>query len=423
MLRPEDNEKITRVGPGTPGGEYLRRYWQPILLSWELPEPDCAPVRVRLLGEDLVAFRDSEGHVGFIDAYCPHRRAPMFFGRNEECGMRCVYHGWKFDRHGDCTDMPSEPAGTPLQARVKIKAYPAYEGGGVVWCYMGPKDKQPAPPDYEWMRAPESHRFVSKTFEDCNWLQALEGGLDTAHSSYAHNNDIANRNTPRNRDRAPRLDVELTDYGYRYISTRQSNDGGSYIRVYQYIMPAQQIRGSVIKIEGGKADYPRFDGHLWTPIDDETCFVFNTMYSYDANTPLPADIVQGWESRAGRGPEHHIPGTFKLIAGKSNDYFIDRQVQKTQTFTGIAGVNTQDYALQEGMGAIVDRSLENLGTSDKAIVAMRRMMLRSIDAVAKGEDPPGVDPRSHGSVRPYDDYLPAGADWKQAFEKELAAKW
>ena len=147
------------------------------------------------------------------------------------------------------------------------------------------------------------------------------------------------------------------------------------------------------------------------------------MYSYDASTPLPEDIVKGWESRAGRGPEHHVPGTFKLIASKANDYFIDRQLQKTQTFTGITGVNTQDYALQEGMGQIVDRSQENLGTSDKAIVTMRRMMLRAIDAVALGEDPPGVDPKIHGSVRPYDDYLPAGADWRQLFEDELSAKW
>ncbi len=423
MLRPEDNVKITRVGPGTPCGEFMRRYWQPFLLSSELPEADCPPVRVRLLCEDLVAFRDTDGRVGLIDAHCPHRRAPMFFGRNEECGMRCVYHGWKFDRNGDCVDMPSEPAGTPLQARVKIKAYPTFEGGGVVWAYMGPREHMPAPPDYEWMRAPETHRFVSKTYEDCNFLQALEGGLDTAHSSYAHNNDIANRNMPRNRDKAPRLDVELTDYGYRYISTRRTGDSGSYVRVYQYIMPAQQIRGSIIKIEGGRSDRPRFDGHIWVPIDDESCFVFNTMYSYDANAPLSHDFVMAFESRAGRGPEHHEPGTFRLLANRSNDYFIDRHVQKTQTFTGIAGVNTQDYALQEGMGAIVDRSLENLGTSDKAIVAMRRMMLRSIDAVARGEDPPGVDPAIHGQVRPYDDYLPDGADWRQLFEKELAAKW
>jgi phthalate 4,5-dioxygenase oxygenase subunit len=423
MLRPEDNVKITRVGPGTPCGDLMRRYWQPFLLSSELPEADCPPVRVRLLCEDLVAFRDTDGRVGLIDAHCPHRRAPMFFGRNEECGMRCVYHGWKFDRNGDCVDMPSEPAGTPLQARVKIKAYPTFEGGGVVWAYMGPREHMPAPPDYEWMRAPETHRFVSKTYEDCNFLQALEGGLDTAHSSYAHNNDIANRNMPRNRDKAPRLDVELTDYGYRYISTRQSAEKDAYVRVYQYIMPAQQIRGSIIKIEGGRSDRPRFDGHIWVPIDDESCFVFNTMYSYDASAPLPRDFVMAFESRAGRGPEHHVPGTFRLLANRSNDYFIDRHVQKTQTFTGIEGVNTQDYALQEGMGPIVDRSLENLGTSDKAIVAMRRMMLRSIDAVARGEDPPGVDPAVHGQVRPYDDYLPAGADWRQFFEKELAAKW
>jgi len=423
MLRAEDNEKLTRVGPGTPGGRFLRRYWQAFLLSSELPENDGAPLRVRLLGEDLLAYRDTDGHVGLIDAYCPHRRAPMFFGRNEECGMRCVYHGWKFDRHGDCVDMPSEPAGTPLQARVKIKAYPTYEKAGVVWAYMGPKELQPPAPDYEWMRAPDTHRFVSKTFEQCNFLQALEGGLDTAHSSYAHNNDIQNKNMPRNRDKAPRLDVELTDYGYRYISTRKVSDDQDYVRIYQYIMPAQQMRGSIVKIEGGLADYPRFDGHIWTAIDDESTFVFNMMYGYDANAPLPADKVAAWESRAGRGREHHLPGSFKLIRNASNDYMIDRQMQKTRTFTGIDGVNTQDYALQEGMGGIVNRSLENLGTSDKAIVAMRRLMARSIEAVANGDAPPGLDPAVHGSVRPHDNYIPAGSDWRETLQGELVAKW
>src|SRR5688572_24787292 len=153
MLSVEDNERITRVGPGTPGGEMMRRYWQPALLSEELPEPDGAPLRVRLLGEDLLAFRDSTGKVGLTDAYCPHRRAPLFFGRNEECGIRCVYHGWKFDVNGECTDMPSEPAGSPLKAKVKLKAYPTAELGGIVWAYMGPPDKQPGLPNQEWMRA------------------------------------------------------------------------------------------------------------------------------------------------------------------------------------------------------------------------------------------------------------------------------
>ena len=423
MLRPEDNAKLTRVGPGMAAGAFLRRYWQPILLSSELPECDGAPLRVRIMCEDLLAFRDSDGVVGMVDAYCPHRRAPLFFGRNEDCGIRCVYHGWKFDRHGDCVDMPSEPAGTPLQARVKIKAYPTHEKAGVVWVYMGPPELQPPPPDYEWMRAPDSHRFVSKTFENCNYLQALEGGLDTAHSSYAHNNNIKNRDLPRARDKAPRIDVEPTDYGYQYVSTRRIDETQDYVRVYQYIMPAQQMRGSIARIEGGRAEHPRFDGHIWVPIDDESCFVFNTMYGYDDQAPLPRDLVMAWESRAGRGPEHHIPGTFALLRNAGNDYLIDREKQKHQTFTGIDGVNTQDYALQEGMGAIADRSLEHLGTSDKAIVAMRRMMMRAVDAVASGESPPGVDPESHRHARPHDNYAPSGADWRTQFADELVAKW
>lgn len=423
MLKMEDNHRLTRVGPGTPAGIMLRRYWHPLLLSEELAEPDGAPLRVRLLGEDLLAFRDTGGKIGLVEAYCPHRRAPLFFGRNEECGLRCVYHGWKFDVAGNCTDMPSEPEGTPLKSRVKLKAYKTYEKAGVIWAYIGPADREPSPPDYEWMRAPETHRFVSKTFEHCNYLQALEGGLDTAHSSFAHNNDIANKNMPRNRDTAPRLDVELTDYGYRYISTRVSDSGKNYVRVYQYLMPAQQVRGSYISIEGGKNQFPRFDGHIWVPVDDESCYVFNTMYSYDDSVPLPREVAMEWEARAGRAPEHHIPGTFKLKANASNDYFIDRQLQKTKTFTGIEGVNTQDYALQEGMGTIVDRSRENLGTSDKAIVAMRRQMMRAIDGCSKGEDPPGLDPASHGCVRPHDNYVPTGGDWRKAFGEELQAKW
>ncbi len=160
MLKHEDNERLTRVGPGTAMGALMRRYWQPILLSSEVAEPDCPPVRVRLLGEDLIAFRDTNGNVGMVDAYCPHRRAPLFFGRNEECGIRCVYHGWKFDIEGNCVDLPSEPADSPMKHKAKLTAYPTVERGGVVWTYMGPSDKQPEPPDYEWTRAPESHRFT-----------------------------------------------------------------------------------------------------------------------------------------------------------------------------------------------------------------------------------------------------------------------
>ena len=171
MLSREDNERAVRVGPGTPAGELFRRYWQPALLSWELDRTDGAPLRVRLLGEDLIAFRDTENRVGLVDAYCPHRRAPMFYGRNEECGLRCVYHGWKFDVDGNCVDLPSEAADSPMKSKSKIKSYPTVEKGGVIWAYMGPAEKMPAPPNYEWTRAPETHRHVSKTYEACNYLQ------------------------------------------------------------------------------------------------------------------------------------------------------------------------------------------------------------------------------------------------------------
>jgi phenylpropionate dioxygenase-like ring-hydroxylating dioxygenase large terminal subunit len=422
MLTVEENEKVTRVGPGTPAGKLLRRYWQPLCLSTELPEKDGAPLRVRILGEDLIAFRDTTGAVGLVDAYCPHRRAPLFFGRNEECGLRCVYHGWKFDRHGNCVDMPSEPAGTTLQAKVKILSYPTIEKGGVVWTYMGPKDQTPPEPDYEWTRAPESHRFVSKTFENCNYLQALEGGLDTAHSSFAHNNKLGDRSNLRQHDKAPHIDVERTPYGYYYVSTRKV-DAGKYIRVYHYVMPAQQLRASVIGYEGTRNKPARLDGHIWVPIDDYTTHVYNIMAGPHEEDVLEPEKVEIRETAAGRGKDDVIPGTFRLKRNQSNDYLIDRQMQKTKNFTGIVGVNTQDFALQEGMGPICDRSKEFLGTSDKAIVAMRRLLLEAINMNEKGEMPRALDPATYRTVRAYDRVIPADADWKQAMAEDIVAKW
>src|SRR6202453_747011 len=339
MLTPEQNARLTQVGPGTPMGNLMRRYWLPALLSEEVPEPDGAPVRVRLLGEDLVAFRDSTGVVGLVSAYCPHRRAPMFFGRNEECGLRCVYHGWKFSADGTCVDMPSEPPDSLFKAKVTIGAYPTWEGGDVIWVYMGPKEAQPPNPNYEWLRAPSTHRRISKTFEDANYLQALEGGLDTAHSSFAHNEKLGDKNWIRNRDGAPRLDVERTDYGYTYVSTRNVGADGKYVRVYHYVMPAQQMRGGVTSWTGtGKADVPRLDGHMWVPIDDESTMVFNMIWSYDEHVPITPQWYAADEARWGRGVDDLVPGTFKLKKNLSNDFMIDRQMQKTKNFTGIVGL-------------------------------------------------------------------------------------
>jgi len=428
MLKHEDNERLVRVGKGTPGGELFRRYWMPACLSEELPERDGAPLRVRLLGEDLIAFRDTKGDVGLVDAYCPHRRAPMYFGRNEECGLRCAYHGWKFDKHGDCVDMPSEPMGSPLKDRVKMFAYPTYEAGGVVWTYMGPKEKMPATPDYEWMRAPASHAYISKTYEECNYLQALEGGLDTAHSSFVHNISVGSKNALRNADTAPRLDVNVTDYGYNYISTRDAGDNEKYIRVYQYVMPTQQMRGAVAKWDknGGADDphkVPKIDGHIWAPIDDEHTWVYNWTYAIDKSISYTSQDFEDFETFAGRGKDATIPGTYFPIRNKANDYLVDRKVQKTQTYTGITGINTQDFALQEGMGAIVDRSREFLGSTDKAIITMRRLMLEATRQVEEGAAPRGSDPASYRDIRPYDAVVPADMDWRVAFKDLLVAKW
>jgi len=422
MLKREENERLVRVGPGTPAGALFRRYWQPALLSEELPEPDGAPVRLRLLGEDLIAFRASDGTVGLVDAFCPHRRAPMFFGRNEECGLRCVYHGWKFDGAGTCVDMPSEPPDSLFKTKVAIKAYPTWEGGGAVWTYMGPPELRPPDPDFEWCRAPATHAYVSKTYQDCNYLQAVEGGFDTAHSSFLHNEELGNKNWTRNRDGHPRLDVEKTDYGYYYVSTRDIGDDQQWVRVYQYVMPAQQMRAGITGYHGRRAEVPKVDGHVWVPIDDQHTWTWNWNVAYD-ETPFPPHFRETWESFSGRGKDDLIPGTYKLKANLANDFLIDRQKQKTQTFTGIRGLNTQDIALQEGMGAIVDRSREHLGTTDKAIIVLRQLLLEAVDEVQAGRTPRGTDPATYRLLRPFDDFIPQGADWRDVFAKDLVARW
>lgn len=422
-MKPELNERLVRVGPGTPAGTMMRRYWQPALLASEVQARDGAPVRVRLLGEDLIAYRDSSGTVGLVDAYCPHRRAPMFFGRNEDCGIRCVYHGWKFDTTGACVDMPSEPTGTPLKDKVRIKAYPTHEAGGIIWTYMGPEAKMPPPPDLEYLRVPESHRWITKTYEACNYLQAMEGGFDSTHSSFLHNNNIGAKYEPRNADSAPKIEVEHTDYGYSYNSTRRLPENRRYIRVYHYVMPLTQLRGNVNAFDGKRREHAELSGHIWVPIDDTQTNVYNLSYAYDQSYQFDSSVWLARDKDMGRAPSDFIPGTFKLRKNLSNDFMIDRELQKTRTFTGITGVSTQDVAVQEGMGPIVDRSQEFLGTSDMAVVQLRRQLFEAIDDVEAGKDPRGVDPRTYARIRPYDDMLEGDEDWKQKWASNLAAKW
>jgi phthalate 4,5-dioxygenase oxygenase subunit len=423
MLKPEDNERLVRVGAGTPMGNTMRRYWFPALLSSEVAENDGPPVRTRLLGEDLIAFRDSEGNVGLVDAFCPHRRAPMFFGRNEDCGLRCVYHGWKFDRNGTCVDMPSEPPDSLFKTKVTIGAYPTWEAAGVVWTYMGPPDKQPPPPDYEWTRVPPTHTHASKTEVHANWLQGVEGGFDAAHSTFLHNEFLDNKQWVRAKAGAPEIEIERTPYGLRVAALRDLGEQGSYVRISEYAMPGVQFRGQVTVLSGERAETPRVDGHVWVPIDDERTWVYNFIYGIDESVVISDEKFWTWESISGRGKDDLIPGTFRLKKNLDNDFLIDRDLQRTKTYTGIKGINTQDIAVQEGMGPIADRSKEHLGTSDRAVIAIRQLLLEAVAQVEAGGDPPGTDPEAQRMPRGYDEYVPRGADWREHLREALVPKW
>ena len=421
MLTKDENETLTRVDQGTPMGDLMRRYWLPTLLSSELPEPDCAPVRVRLLGEQLIAFRDTLGKVGLLSEFCPHRLTSMFFGRNEEGGLRCVYHGWKFDTAGNCLDMMNEPPGSDFHTKIKTTAYPVVEMGDLIWAYLGSEDKRPPEPKFEWTQVPSEHRLLTKNWQECNWLQALEGGIDTAHAPILHRRITENTdrpgiavNTNLVKGQAPKIEIDRTDYGYRYAGLRDLGDDRNVIRAYHYVMPFHQFRPLQFGLQGQD---PRslIAGHVWVPMDDENCMVYNWMYNY-AGQPL-TDADKEEEFQLGRGPGEMLPD-FRTKRNKSNDWMIDRQVQKYETFTGIEGINTQDQAIQESMGPIVDRSGENLANSDMAIVIARRMLLDAASTVADGGDPPGTGD-SYYNVRAIDAILPSDVDWRESLDDQI----
>jgi phenylpropionate dioxygenase-like ring-hydroxylating dioxygenase large terminal subunit len=422
MLSSEENRILTRVGAGTRMGEVMRRYWLPALLSTDLPAPDCPPVRVKLLGEELVAFRDTEGRTGLLEEYCPHRRASLFLGRNEESGLRCVYHGWKFDALGTCVDMPNEPEESRFKDKIRIISYPTMEQGGVIWAYMGPPEKRPEEPGMEWCRAPERQRWVSKTVEFCNFAQAVEGGIDTVHSSFLHNNDLANERHFKRIDTAPMLEVERTAYGFRYAGIRNLGEIGNYVRIYQFVLPFHQFRSHQVDFEGsGKRQaIPLIQGHMWVPMDDQNTMVFNWMLAADEDKALTPEFIMKREASAGRGPDGESVVRHQT---RANDWLIDRERQRTRTFTGIPGLNTQDLAVQESMGSVVDRTHEHLGSTDKAIIQFRRCLLDAARDLEKGMDPPGSDSKTYRAIRPADLTIPRDVRWQEAAKDKLLARW
>jgi phenylpropionate dioxygenase-like ring-hydroxylating dioxygenase large terminal subunit len=417
MLTREDNELITRIAAGTPMGTAMRRYWIPALLAREVAEPDGPPVRVKLLGEDLLAFRDTDGRVGLLDEFCPHRRASLFFGRNEECGLRCVYHGWKFDVSGRCVDMMNEPDELSFKHKIRQTSYPTVELGGLIWAYLGPSELTPPLPKFAWTQSPATHRHVSKVIQECNWLQALEGGIDTSHAPILHRLITTNTKrpgisptSPFVRGRAPTLVVDLTDWGYQYAGLRPLDAADMHIRTYHFVLPFHQIRPYQTSAGG-----PAVAGHIWVPIDDGSTMVYNWHHSTEA----PLDEDDRRERRSGNGPDHVDQTTFRSISNRGNNYSLDRRVQKTETFTGIDGINIQDRAIQESMGPVVDRSKEHLGPADKAIIQARRLLLGAVRTVQAGGTPPGISP-SYYTLRASEGVIPRDADWRDLLTPEMA---
>jgi phthalate 4,5-dioxygenase len=432
LLSREENELITRVGSDAPMGRVLRRYWLPALLAEEV-ETDGAPLRVRLLGEDLVAFRDTDGHVGLVDAYCPHRRAPMFFGRNEECGLRCVYHGWKFDRSGACVDMPSEPRESLFKQKVAIGAYPCRERNGVVWAYLGPAPA-PALPALEWNLVPATHRYATKRVQYSNWVQAVEGGIDPSHSGFLHAPLPSRADTDDVRDRfylrqkSPTFELLETAYGLRIGTRRDADEMHHFWSITHFLMP---FYNAFARPTGGLD--PNVGGFAWVPMDDVTTMAW--CFTWNPARPLErAEIDEdNHVARLGGGVHlrpavDYLPatseagGAFRPIGRRSNDYLVDREAQRTKRFAGVPGLSLQDVSLQEGMGPVCDRSREHLGTSDAAIIAARRLWVRAARdagearAVPLGADAPGsYHVRAAGALHAKDgDWTQAAADWISA---------
>jgi phthalate 4,5-dioxygenase len=392
MLTKEQNDQLVKTGPGTLMGDLFRRYWIPALHAWEIAERDCPPVRLQLLGEKLVAFRDSEGRIGVIDEFCAHRGVSLWFGRNEECGLRCPYHGWKYDVNGQCVDLPSEKEESGMRQKIKLKSYPAIECGDVVWIYMGPPELKPAPPGLEWVMVAEKKRFVSKRLQECNYLQAMEGGIDSSHVSFLHSGELntdplfkgSKANEYNLQDRMPVFEVVDYDGGLFIGARRQADHGKYYWRITPWIMPWYTIIAP-------RAGHP-IGAHAWVPIDDESCWAWSI--NYHPTRDLSEKEVAAMKEGAGIHVKY-VPGTFIPLANKANNYLIDRERQKSgRNYSGVEGIAMQDASLQESMGPVQDRTREHLCSTDNGIILTRKKLLKAAQANRDGKPVPGLDPAS-----------------------------
>ena len=419
MLSKTENELLTRIGPGTAMGDLFRQYWLPALLSSELPERDGPPRRLRLLGEDLIAFRDSNGRVGLLADNCSHRGASLFFGRNEECGLRCVYHGWKYDVEGRCIAMPNEPPDSNFKDKIRHPAYPCHEQNGTIWAYMGPRAEPPAMPQYEWAHVPAGHFAISKSLRECNWAQSFEGDVDDAHVPALHSFlkfEYESESANRYYGKPLYLEVAETPYGVISGSRRDAEDGQYNWRITPVLFPSSSMFTVGTVRERGVLWI-----RMWIPIDDENCSQWRIRWK-------PNEPLEG-EDESESGPGGYLPeGTHwyeqrRPSGNRNNDYFIDREAQRKESFSGIPGFPLQDKMATESMGPIMDRTAEHLGTTDAVIIAMRRRLIAAAKALRdNGVTPPGVDQPEAYAVRSAIVNLPVELNWVEASREMVSAR-
>jgi phthalate 4,5-dioxygenase len=411
MLTSDDNKRMTQVGPDTPLGRFFRRYWIPAAVLEEIQEPGGSPVRVGLLGEKLVAFRDPDGKPGLMKEHCPHRGASLAYGRNEPGGLRCLYHGWKMGHDGKILEMPAEPPDTKMKIVLKHPGYPVREAGGILWTYMGPADKMPPFPRFPWMDRPEGQLLVVKMYQDCNYLQGLEGDLDPAHPNYLHKDfdqQVARQSwtgagwqsiSDLMSDGSPVIHVEETPQLMRVAAIRKTGEPGmSYVRTTEWVAPFYT------HIATGPHESQLFKA--WLPIDDYSCFTFYIHHDAHKKLDVPA-IYANWGHKA-EPPDYRTPHTLR------NKHLQDRKMMETGNFSGVVGAAIQDRAVQESMGAVFDRTQEHLGTSDKAVIFYRRLILRKLQEMDEGKPLPGTAPGLDFSQRAASVYMPSEAPWQEA---------
>jgi len=415
MLRPDEQKALTQVGPGTPMGRFMRRYWLPAAKLEQIAEAGGTPVRVRLLGEPLVVFRDPSGKAALLGEFCPHRGASLAYGRNEDDGLRCLYHGWKIGCGGQVLESPPEPPARTFAKKLTHTSYPVREAGGLLWTYMGPAEVAPPFPRFPWFDLPDDHLLVVKMYQATNYLQGVEGDLDPAHPNYLHRDFALDDEASWTgagwqsiaalmSDDSPVIECEETPYLMRVAAIRADKDPHTrYVRSYEWIAPFYCY------IPSGPHESRLFKA--WHPIDDFSCYTF--YIHFDPHRPLDVEtIYANWGHRTS-------PPDYKTEHDLANMHLQDRNRMQRGNFSGILGASIQDRAVQESMGPMIDRTKEHLGTSDKAVIFYRRLLLRKLQEMDEGKPLPAHDPALDYDQRAYSFAIPADAPWQDVVKLQL----